>query len=127
VKLRSFKLNFAERRARAVPATDAAGAPFVEVPIDLVGEEGDAALSASEPLRAWFGERASAAGAAVRSISFDLPRGRALATVRAPDDRVEAVRVDEHACPELFDLARALTPTLCNLALRVLARRPTPG
>jgi len=123
VELRSFKLNFAEGRARAVPATDEAGAPFVEVAIDLVGAEGHAALLASEPLRAWFGERAP--GAAVRSISFDLPRGRALATVRAPGARVEAVRVDEHACPELFDLARAATPTLRDLALRVLARRPT--
>jgi hypothetical protein len=123
VELRSFKLNFAEGRARAVPATDEAGAPFVEVAIDLVGAEGDAALAASEPLRAWFGDRA--AGAAVRSISFDLPRGRALATVRAPGERVEAVRVDEHACPELFDLARAVVPALRGLALRVLARRPT--
>ncbi len=123
MELRSFKLQFAEGRARAVPSTDEAGAPFVDVAIDLVGAEGEAALAAGEPLRAWFAERAPGAG--VRSISFDLPRGRALATVQAPGARVEAVRVDERTCPELFDLARALMPTLRGLALRVFARRPT--
>jgi len=122
--LRSWKVQRDEQRARLVPREDGAGAPFEGPGIDVVGAELAPVLAAIAPVVALVEAREP--GATVRSLSFDLGRGRCLATLRYEEPaqgRVHAIRLDEPECPALFVRAREAEPTLGAIAATVLARR----
>ncbi len=119
--LRSFKLHFTERRIRVLPLHDLVGGPFQQVGVDVLGAEAEPLFASAAALRAWFTAREPEAE--VRSLSFDLPRGRALATLHAAGGAVHALRVDEASGADLFDHARALEPELARAARQVLERR----
>jgi hypothetical protein len=125
LRLRSWKALFDERRIRVVPRALSDGRPFLEPGIDVLGEAARALFGLLQPILDWFAAREP--GATVRSLSFDLDRGRALATLRFDEPgrgHVQALRVDEATSPDLFDLARSAEPAVAAAATVVLARRP---
>jgi len=112
--LRSFKLNFAERRVRVVPAT------LTGPGVDLVGDDAVRALGHAAPLLAWF--EALEPGTVVRSFSWDARGPRVLATLEAtPKPRV--VRIDGSPAADLVARAPALLAFLSDEASTRLARR----
>ncbi len=125
LRLRSWKALFDERRIRVVPRAHLDGRPFVDPGIDVLGEEARALSGILAPILEWFAAREP--GATVRSLSFELDRGRALATLRFEEPgrgNVHALRVDEATSPDLFDLARSSEKAIAAAATVVLARRP---
>jgi hypothetical protein len=128
----SFKLQLAERRARIVPARDAAGCPFAGPGVDLVGEETAAPFVLVAPILVLLAAREPVR---VRSLSFDVARRRLLVTVeapteggpRAPEGRPRVVRIDPavdgSAGDELLALARPLLDHLGAIAAVKLAAR----
>jgi hypothetical protein len=127
----SFKLQLAERRARVVPARDAAGCVFGGPGVDLLGDEADAAFALARPMLAWLEAREPVR---VRSLSFDVGRRRLLVTLEhaiasgleeAPRPRVVKIDpgVDAGACDDLLRLAGPLVEFLGRTAARKLALR----
>jgi hypothetical protein len=128
--LASFKLHFAERRVRIVPARDASGCAFAGPGVDLVGAEADDVFPLARPLLAWLEAREPVR---VRSLSLDLARRRLLVTLEAGaarDGGVERPRVvkidpgvDAASSDELVGLAVPIVRRLGELALGKLAAR----
>jgi hypothetical protein len=119
----SFKLNFAERRARVVPARDASGCAFAGPGVDVVGAEADELLALAAPLLRWLEAREPVR---VRSLSLDIGRRRLLVTVEAvPKPRVVKIdpRVDAAASDELLLLAGPLIVRLGEVVSVKLAAR----
>jgi hypothetical protein len=126
VRLRSFKLQLTERRARIVPAEGAPGCPFSGPGVDLTGAAADEAIAAAAPMLAALA--AIEPGITVRSISVDLERMRLLATLTPPDSSVDArprvVRIDESpALRGVLQAAEGLVDFLVTAAARALERR----
>ncbi len=118
IRLRSFKLRFADTHVRIVPATDALGCPFAGPGVDLRGDDATRVLGAASDIVKWFTDREK--GARLRSFSIDLETGRALATIEdTPRPRVIESRGDV----ELRAAADVLAPLLCALCAATLARR----
>lgn len=118
MRLRSFKLRFADTHVRILPATDARGCPFAGPGIDLRGNDATQVLAAAREIVMWFLEREP--GARLRTFSMDLTTGRALATIEdTPKPRVIESRGD----PALRAAADGLLPLLSSLAAAALARR----
>ena len=65
--LTSYKIRFHDAQVRAVPASDASGAPFVGPGVDLRGADAIAAVEAARPVIAWLDAREP--GVVVRSLS----------------------------------------------------------
>jgi hypothetical protein len=123
LRIASFKLHFAERRARVVPATDASGCAFAGPGVDLVGAETDAAFSLAAPLLGWLEAREPVR---VRSLSLDVGRRRLLVTVEAePRPRVVKIDpgIDPGASDELVALAAPLLLHLGEVVVGKLAAR----
>lgn len=118
MRLSSFKLRFSDVHVRIVPLTDAAGCPFEGPGVDLRGEDAAQVLAAAGDVAKWFGEREP--GVRLRSFSFDLETGRALATI---DDTPRPRVIDSRGDTELRRAAETLLPLLCEHAARALARR----
>lgn len=126
MRLRSFKLRFADEHVRIVPATDAAGCPFSGPGVDLRGEPAARAFALAEPLLAALAE--AEPGIAVRSLAIDLERPRITASLEpsAPgaDPRPRVVRIDGGALlRRLLDRSPALCDHLGREAAAALARR----
>lgn len=134
MRLRSFKLNLAERRARVVPAIDAQGCPFSGPGVDLTGASADAALAAAAPMLDALS--AIEPGIVVRSISVDLERMRLLATLEPPGSpeppgprpgerpRPRVVRIDESpALRGVLRPAQGLLDYLAKATGEALLRR----
>lgn len=129
MRLRSFKLRFADEHVRIVPATDAAGCPFSGPGVDLRGEPAARAFALAEPLLAALAE--AEPGIAVRSLAIDLERPRITASLdpSAPtpagaDPRPRVVRIDGGALlRRLLDRSPALCDHLGREAAAALARR----
>jgi hypothetical protein len=128
MRLRSFKLRFADEHVRIVPATDAAGCPFSGPGVDLRGEPAARAFELAAPLIAALAE--AEPGVAVRSLAIDLERPRITATLEpAPasasaDPRPRVVRIDGGALlRRLLDRSPALCDHLGREAAAALARR----
>jgi len=66
--LASFKLQFAERRARIVPTSDASGCPFAGPGVDLIGDEAAAAFALAVPF--WRGSKRASQSAYARCLSI---------------------------------------------------------
>ena len=101
----SFKLSFAQRRVRAVPARDASGCVFAGPGVDLVGAEADAVLALAAPLTRWLQAREPVR---VRSLSLDVARRRLLVTLEdVPKPRVVKIDpgIDAASSEELVTLA----------------------
>lgn len=119
--LRSFKLQFRERRVRIVPATDLAGCPFAGPGVDLTDADSDAMQALAAPLLR--GLQAFEPGVQVRSLSVDLDRMRLLATLEAPG-RPRVVRMDDPGTVErLLAPCGALLDALAQAAQRALVHR----
>jgi hypothetical protein len=125
--IRSFKLQFAERRVRAVPAVDASGCPFAGPGVDLVLDEADAVLALARPLLAWLEAREPVR---VRALSLDVGRRRLLVTlepVPGVDRRPRVVKLDPGIDPgssdELVGLAAPLIRRLAEIVPSKLAAR----
>jgi hypothetical protein len=119
----SFKLHFAERRARVVPSRDASGCPFAGPGVDLVGDETAPAFALAAPVLAWLAAREPVR---VRSLSLDVERRRLLVTVEAePRPRVVKIDpgVDAGASAEIVALAGPLLRRLGEVAGEKLAAR----
>jgi hypothetical protein len=126
----SFKLQFAERRVRIVPAVDASGGPFAGPGVDLVLDEADAVLALARPLLAWLEAREPVR---VRSLSLDVARRRLLVTLEAEPGlvgRPRVVKIDPGLDPgswssgeELVGLAGPLIRRLGEVAVTKLAAR----
>jgi len=110
VKLRSFKLQRAERRVRIVPLTGLDGCPFAGPGVDLIDAESDAAQALASPL--FRGIEAFEPGVQIRSLAADLGRLRLLVTLEAPG-RPRVVRMENPVTVE-----RLLEP--CGALLRAL-------
>jgi hypothetical protein len=125
VSLRSFKLRFADEHVRVVPKTDAAGCAFSGPGVDLRGADARAALAAAEPLLRVLAEFEP--GIKVRSLSIDLERPRALASLEpatTSDGRPRAVRIDAGAAMQrLVSAAAPLLRLLEARASEALAAR----
>jgi hypothetical protein len=94
LRIASFKLQFAERRVRIVPAVDPSGCPFAGPGVDLVLDEADEALALARPLLAWLEAREPVR---VRSLSLDVGRRRLLVTLEvapATEGRPRVLKVD---------------------------------
>ncbi len=119
----SFKLQFDERRVRAVPATSPSGGPFAGPGVDLVLAEADAILALARPLLSWLEAREPVR---VRSLSLDVGRRRLIVTVDpvgavlpvAPRARPRVVKID----PGLDPGTHAAGEELVALAGPVLRR-----
>jgi hypothetical protein len=137
VRLRSFKLRFADTHVRIVPATDARGCPFSGPGVDLRGEAAARALALGEPLVTLLAEVEP--GVVVRAVAVDLERPRVTATLsplargggagapgrRAPEERARVVRLDEGAVLErLIEASGTLCEHLAAAAAEALSRRP---
>lgn len=121
MKLRSFKLQRAERRVRIVPATDLSGCPFAGPGVDLIDAESDAVQALAAPL--FRGIEAFEPGVRVRSLSADLDRMRLLVTLEAPG-RPRVVRMENPGTVErLLEPCEALLDALEESACRALVRR----
>ena len=121
--LASFKLQFAERRARVVPARDASGCPFAGPGVDLIGDDATAAFALAAPVLAWLEAREPVR---VRSLSLDIGLRRLLVTVEAePRPRVVKIDpgVDAGACTQILALADPLIRHLGEMAAVKLAAR----
>lgn len=126
----SFKLQFAERRVRIVPAVDPSGGPFAGPGVDLVLEEADAVLALARPLLAWLEAREPVR---VRSLSLDVGRRRLLVTlepVPGVDRRPRVVKVNpgidassRSSSDELVRLAAPLIQRLAEIVPSKLAAR----
>jgi len=126
----SFKLQFAERRVRVVPAVDASGCPFAGPGVDLVLDEADAVLALARPLLSWLEAREPVR---VRSLSLDVGRRRLLVTlepVPGVDRRPRVVKLDPGVDPssngwteELVGLAAPLIRRLAEIVPSKLAAR----
>ncbi len=130
LQIRSFKLRLADRHVRVVPATDEQGCPFAGPGVDLRGERAEQAIAEASPLLSALVDFEP--GVVIRSLSFDLERGRLLATLEPTtpeaDPRPRVVRFDGGpALNRLLPLAAALATSLAALALPVLAARPKDG
>lgn len=116
VKLRSFKLQLRERRARIVPETDCAGCPFSGPGVDLNGGAVDLAFARAAPMLEALA--AFEPGVGIRSVSVDLTRPRLLATldptIPEADPRPRVVRLDDGAA--LRRVLRAAEPLVVHLA-----------
>ena len=115
--LASFKLRFFDRRVRIVPAEDEHGASFAEPGVDLVDADADAVLGACGVLLDWFHEREP--GVVVRALSFDLARGRVLASLE-DGARPRVLRIEDL---DLLDRAAPVAGQLGELALAKLRAR----
>lgn len=127
MQIRSFKLRARDHHVRVVPATDHEGCPFSGPGVDLRGERAGQALEAARPLFAALA--AFEPGVVIRSLSFDLERGRLLATLEPTtpesDARPRVVRIDGGpALQTLLPLAASLATSLSDIATPVLAARP---
>jgi hypothetical protein len=121
MRIRSFKLRFADVHVRVVPATDAAGCPFAGPGVDLRGASAEEAFRLAAPLLARLDELEP--GISVRSIAVDLEKPRLTATLHA-QGRPRVVRID--AGPTLAWLLReteAVVGYLSDAATRALAAR----
>ncbi len=127
MKLRSFKLQRAERRVRIVPSTGLDGCPFAGPGVDLIDAESDAAQALASPL--FRGIEAFEPGVRIRSLSVDLDRMRLLVTLEAPG-RPRVVRMENPGTVErLLEPCGALLHALEEAARRAMLRRSTgsPG
>ncbi|MRG91251.1 hypothetical protein [Polyangium spumosum] len=127
MQIRSFKLRARDHHVRVVPATDHEGCPFSGPGVDLRGERAEQALEAAGPLFAALA--AFEPGVVIRSLSFDLERGRLLATLEPTtperDARPRVVRIDGGpALQTLLPLIASLATSLSAIATPVLAARP---
>ncbi|MCS6899909.1 MAG: hypothetical protein RMJ98_09625 [Myxococcales bacterium] len=121
MKLRSFKLQRAERRVRIVPQTDPTGCPFAGPGVDLIDAESDAIQELASPL--FQGIEAFEPEVKIRSLSADLQRMRLLVTLEAPG-RPRVVRMENQGTVErLLEPCCALLHALEEAADRALARR----
>jgi hypothetical protein len=141
VPIASFKLQFASRRVRVVPALDRSGCPFTGPGVDLLLDETDAIFDLARPLLAWLEAREPVR---VRSLSLDIGRRRLLVTIEpigataetgadAAPSRPRVVKIDASANPgdsaaaqELVDLAGPLIRRLGEIAASKLAAREKP-
>ncbi|HEX7600725.1 MAG TPA: hypothetical protein VF316_03930 [Polyangiaceae bacterium] len=124
MKLRSFKLRFRDGHVRIAPATGVDGRPFLGPGVDLHGEAALRAFELAEPMLAWL--RAREPGIALRSLSVDLFRGRALVSfedAHAVSGKPMVLRVDPPESGELVDAAAPLVGYLVLQATDALARR----
>jgi hypothetical protein len=122
--LASFKLRFHEVHVRVVPSVDPAGRPFAGPGVDLRGAEAEAVLDLAAPLRAWIDAREP--GAALRSLSVDMKRGRVLltlASITPIDPRPRVVRFDPPHSEELLASAPRLLAALASASLAKLRAR----
>ena len=118
MRLRSWKLRFMDTHVRIVPDTDAKGCAFKGPGVDLRGEVALRVLGEASAIVRWFTSREP--GVRLRTFSYELSTGRALATVEdTPRPRV----LVSHGDPELRVAAEALGPLLAELASQALARR----
>ena len=123
----SFKLNFAQRRVRAVPALDASGCPFAGPGVDLIGPEADELLRLAAPVLAWLEAREPVR---VRSLSFDVGRRRLLATLEdVPRPRVLKIDpgIDAASSEQLLALAGPVIVRLSEVVPGKLAARGEHG
>ncbi len=126
----SFKLQFAERRVRIVPAADASGCPFTGPGVDLVLHEAEAVLALARPLLAWLEAREPVR---VRSLSLDVRRRRLLVTLEVgpgAEGRPRVLKIDpgvdagsRSSSDELVGLAGPLLRHLGEVAVSKLAAR----
>jgi hypothetical protein len=123
----SFKLQFAERRVRIVPAVDASGCPFAGPGVDLVLHEAEAVLALARPLLAWLEAREPVR---VRSLSLDVGRRRLLVTLDVgpgAEGRPRVLKInpgiDASSSDELVGLAGPLLRHLGEVAVSKLAAR----
>ena len=122
--LTSYKIRFHDAQVRAVPASDASGAPFVGPGVDLRGADAIAAVEAARPVIAWLDAREP--GVVVRSLSVKTAGPRVLVSL-APlgaDPRPRAMRFDPPYAEELRDAAREAERLIGEACVRVLAKRP---
>ena len=121
MRLRSFKLRFADGHVRIVPETDAAGCPFAGPGVDLFAGAAEEAFRLAAPLLAALAEIEP--GIAVRSLAVDLDRPRLTATLHA-EGRPRVVRIDAGpALVRLLTRMDALTSYLAEAAGRALIAR----
>jgi len=105
----SFKLQFAERRVRIVPAEDASGCPFAGPGVDLVLDEAEAVFALARPLLAWLEAREPVR---VRSLSLDVRRRRLLVTLDVDpgaEGRPRVLKIDpgvDAACSSIDPMRR---------------------
>ena len=119
----SFKLQFAQRRCRAVPALDPSGCVFAGPGVDLTGALADELLGLATPLLRWLEAREPVR---VRSLSFDVRRRRLLVTLEeTPRPRVVKIDpgIDAGASAELLALAQPLIERLGQVVLVKLSER----
>ena len=127
LRIASFKLQFVERRVRAVPAADASGCPFTGPGVDLLGAEADVVFALARPILAWLEAREPVR---VRTLSLDVGRRRLLVTVEAEGPAgigKRVVKIDPGvnaaASDELVGLAAAVVDHLGEVVVGKLAAR----
>jgi hypothetical protein len=127
LRIASFKLQFVERRVRAVPAEDASGCAFAGPGVDLLGAEADAVFARARPLLAWLEAREPVR---VRTLSLDVGRRRLLVTLDAEGiggSGKRVVKIDPGVDPvssdELVALAAGVLEHLGQAVAGKLAER----
>ncbi len=126
VRLASYKLRFADRHVRAVPATGLDGAPFVGPGVDVRGEDADSILALASSVLGWLDAREP--GVRVRSFSLKLASDvRALISLEPSegslDVRPRALRVDPPLADDLRDAGREVERAIEEACVRALTRR----
>lgn len=125
MKLRSFKLQFQERRARVVPLEGPGGCPFSGPGVDRLGEAFEELRALAAPLL-WELEGLEP-GIQVRSLSMDLERGRLLATLEA-EGRPRVIRIENpYIIERLLGQSEGLLAALARGAQEALGAREAAG